>query len=54
MNKKEILEILKKYNFDKNEIIILSSAAMVINGVKETTNDIDLAVSENYQKELRR
>ena len=52
MNRDEIFAILDKYNFDKNEILILSGAAMVINGVKDVTADIDLAVSTEYEKDI--
>lgn len=44
--KNDILEILKKYNFDSNEYIIISSAALVLQGVKEYTTDIDVACSD--------
>ncbi len=52
MNKEEILEILKKYDIDKNEVMILSGASMVMHGVKEKTNDIDIAASPGYEKKL--
>lgn len=52
MNKNEIIEILKKYNFDTNEYMVISSASLVIQGLKETTKDITIAVSENYYNYL--
>ena len=52
MNKDDILKILNDYKLDKEEILILSGASMVINGVKEKTNDIDIAVSKKYEEEL--
>ena len=52
MNKKEILDILEKYNLNNKEIIIISGAAMVLRGLKEKTDDIDIAISEKYEKEL--
>lgn len=51
-NKNEILSILNEYDIDKNEFIILSGAAMVIKGVKDITNDIDIAVSNKLYDEL--
>lgn len=48
MNKEEIISQLKKYNFDSSQYIIISGAAMVIHGVKEKTNDIDIAVTYEY------
>lgn len=52
MNKQEILKILKKYDFDKDQILILSGASMVVNDIKEKTADIDIAVSKEYEKQL--
>lgn len=52
MNRKEILEILNKYNFDKNKIYIISGSAMVLYGIKEKTNDIDITIDEEYEKVL--
>lgn len=45
MTEKEIYITLEKYNFPKDEFIILSGAALVINGIKHKTNDIDIAVT---------
>lgn len=45
MTKKDILEILKIYNFDKKEFIILSGASLVLQNVKEDTSDIDITTS---------
>lgn len=52
MNKEEILDVLKSYNFDRNKFIIISGAAMVINNIKNETKDIDISVSEEYEKKL--
>ena len=52
MNKKEILNTLKKYNLKTEKYIIISSAAMVLNNIKKETKDIDIAVDEEYEKEL--
>ena len=52
MNKEEIISILKKYNFDTSEYVVLSTGAMVLQGIKDTANDIDLAVSEKLYNEL--
>lgn len=52
MNKKEILNTLKKYNLKTEKYIIISSAAMVLNNIKEETKNIDIAVDEEYEKEL--
>ena len=48
MNKKEIIKKLKEYNFDINNYMVISGAAMVILGLKESTHDIDIAVAKDY------
>ena len=52
MNKKDIRDTLKKYNFDSTKYIVISSAAMVLLGIKDTTKDIDIAVSDDYYEYL--
>ena len=52
MNKQTILDILNKYNFDKQEFIILSGASLVLQDVKEETRDIDITVSEYLYNRL--
>ena len=52
MNKEEIIEKLKEYNFDKNKYIVISGAAMVLLGIKDKTHDIDIAVKEDYKDYL--
>lgn len=52
MNKNDIINFLKKYNINPNEAIILSGASMVLNDIKEYTNDIDISVSIEYEKFL--
>lgn len=46
------MSILKKYDFDTSEYIVLSTGAMVLYGIKENANDIDIAVSEKLYNEL--
>lgn len=52
MNKEEILTFLDKYKFNRDEFVILSGAALVLFGVKDTTEDIDIAVSETLYNQL--
>ena len=52
LNKKDILEILKKYNFNPNEYIIISSAALVLQDVKEYTTDIDITCTNELYNNL--
>ncbi|MEI3508576.1 MAG: hypothetical protein V8R01_05680 [Bacilli bacterium] len=49
MNKAEIVDILNKYGFAKDEYIVLSTGACQI---KDKANDIDLAVSKNLYERL--
>ena len=50
MSKDEILNILNNYNFDKSKYILLSGAALTLYGIKDKTNDIDIAISKDYFK----
>ena len=52
MNKEEIINILKKYNFDKDQYIVISGACMVLYGIKEITSDIDISVTDEYYNYL--
>ncbi len=48
MNKQDIVKTLNKYQFDVNEYMIISGASMVLQGIKSSTGDIDIAVSKKY------
>ena len=48
MNKEKIVKILNEYNLDKQEYIVISGAAMVLLGIKESTKDIDIGVTKDY------
>ena len=50
--KKDIIKIIDDYKLDKNEILIISGAAMVLYGYKKYTTDIDIAVSKKYYNYL--
>lgn len=52
MNKEEILTLLNRYPLPKEEFIVISGAAMVLLGIKEETNDIDIAVSSKLFKRM--
>lgn len=53
MNKQEILKKIKKYNLPKDDFVIISGAAMVFHGLKDTTNDLDVTVKPSLEKFLR-
>ena len=52
MNKNDIILTLEKYNFNKNEFIILSGASLVLQGLKTNTHDIDIATSDELYRYL--
>ena len=54
MNKKEYLKKLDSLNLDKNKYCIISGGAMLMHGLKEKTNDIDIKVLPEYFEELKR
>jgi len=53
LNKKQILALLKSnFNYDKSQFYISFKAALVLYGIYETTNDIDIAITSNLSKSL--
>ena len=52
MDKEEILNKLKEYNLDSHNFIIIGSAALVLNGIKENCHDIDIAINGEYNSFL--
>ena len=53
MNKKEILNYLKKLDLDKNEYIVISGASLVLHDVIDATKDIDLSCSKKYYDRIK-
>lgn len=52
MNKKEILARLKSLNLDPDKIMIVSGAALVVQGIIENTNDIDMSCDKEYYDKI--
>lgn len=52
MTKNDILQILRSYNLDSCQYIVISGAAMVLLGIKKETYDIDIAVTEELKNYL--
>lgn len=48
MNKKQIIEIIKKYKLDKTKFIVISGAALVLLGIEKKANDIDIWCDNDY------
>ena len=52
MDKEEILKTLDKYELDKEQCIILSGASLVVQGVIDSTSDIDIATTTEFYNSL--
>lgn len=44
----KIIKLIDKYKLDKNKIVIISGAALVIHGIIDKTNDIDISCDKEY------
>ncbi len=53
MNKKEYIEKLDTFQLDKNRYCIISGGVMLLYGLKETTEDIDIKIRPDYFEELK-
>lgn len=53
MNKQEIIKTIEKYKLNKNDFILISSAPLVLRNIKQSANDIDLAVSQSLNNYLQ-
>ena len=53
MNKSELLKLLKKLNFPKDEYYVLSGASLVIRGIREEAGDLDLCISEELFEDIK-
>ena len=52
MNKEDLLILVNSLNIPKGEYYILGGGSLVICGLKETTADLDLCVSNELFKDL--
>ncbi len=53
MNKEQLLTLLSKLNFPKDEYYILSGASLVIRGIREQASDLDLCISEELFEQIK-
>ena len=53
MNKEDLLSLLETLKLSKEEFVILSSSSIVLRGILETANDLDIAVTEKGLTELK-
>ena len=52
MNKKEIFKKLEELELDKNKYLIIGEAALVCQGIKKDTSDIDLSCDTDYYNSI--
>ena|SRR5699024_1343809 len=53
MKKIELLNLLEELNFPKDEYYVLSGASLVLRGIREEANDLDLCISEELFKQIK-
>ena len=53
MNKEELLKLVESLNLPKDEYYILGGGSLVMFGIKNTTADLDLCVSEELFAKLK-
>lgn len=53
VNKEQILKLLSKLNFPKDEYYVLSGASMVIRGIRKQAKDLDLCISKELFKKIK-
>ena len=53
MNKKQLLELANTLNLPKEEYCIISGGALVIHGLREQTNDLDIDITKKGFKILK-
>ena len=52
MNKEKIINEINKLKFDKNEFWVLGSSSLVLRGIIDQANDIDLAITKKLYDKL--
>ena len=52
MNKEEFLKKLDSLNLDKDKYCIIASGVMLMHGLREKTNDVDIRVTKDVFDEL--
>lgn len=53
MNKEQLLELVDQLDLPKDEYYILSTGSLLLHGLREKANDLDLCVSTQLFKELQ-
>ena len=52
MQRDEIIKLLKKYNFNPNKYLVVGGAALILYGLRDKTNTIDITTTKSYLNEL--
>ena len=53
MKKIELLNLLEELDFPKDEYYVLSGASLVLRGIREEANDLDLCISEELFNQIK-
>ena len=53
MKKIELLNLLEELDFPKDEYYVLSGASLVLRGIKEEANDLDLCISAELFNQIK-
>ena len=53
MNKKELLELANTLNLPKEEYCIISGGALLLHGLREQTNDLDIDITQEGLDKLK-
>ena len=53
MNKEEIIDLIESLDIDYNEFWILSTSALILRGLFDKANDLDICVTDEGLKELK-
>ena len=53
MKKIELLNLLEELDFPKDEYYVLSGASLVLRGIKEEANDLDLCISAKLFNQIK-
>lgn len=53
MNKQELLNLVDSLELPKNEYYILSSGCLLLYGLREKANDLDLCITQNLFNKLK-
>lgn len=53
MNKLELIDLINSINLLKEDFVVLSSGALVLRGILENANDLDIAVTVNGLNKLK-